>query len=109
MFAMVGESAPPAEDSCWNESTLPCCEPPCLGVDLLGVGVEGSGREERELEGTVWSAVGRIVLAECPLVACVAAGELIPLSRSCSESESSSSVLCSSSISGRAGFNQLGG
>jgi len=50
VFAMVGESAPPRKGSCWEKAVLPRCEMPCLVVDLVGVAVDGSGRDERELE-----------------------------------------------------------
>lgn len=66
VFAMVGESAPPNEGSCCDKAVLPRCEIPCLVVDLLGVAIDGNGKEERELEAAPWSPISRLVLCDRP-------------------------------------------
>ena len=89
VLAMVGESAPLSDISCWGKAGLPRCEKVCLSADLVGVAIEGNGNDERELEPAPWSPLSRLVLCDRPYAV---AGELIPLSSSCSESDNSSSV-----------------
>lgn len=71
---------------------LPRSKTSCLGVDLVGVAVDSRGKEEREFEEAPISPLRRPVLRDRPLADSTAAGEVIPLSRSCNESDNSSSV-----------------